>query len=1202
MVGEMLTCFLFLFIYIPTRSLCDSVLGCGGFVKSDVEINFSLVEMKLYTLQGSIKYQTDCAPNNGYYLVPLYDKGDFILQVEPPPGWSFEPESVRLHVDGSTDKCSLGEDINFQFKGFSIRGMVLSKGEKTGPGNVKLSLMTSDGSEVLQTTVSKEGDFYYFRKVLPGDYIIKGQHPIWKFEKSEIKVTVGSDNVFISEDLVVAGYDVNGHVFSEGEPIKGVNFLLYSDTVDPQLVTDCEKTPVKSLKNGDNSICHMSSKEDGTFSFASLPTGQYYLIPFYKGEHITFDVVPEKMVFQVKHNSVILPKEFQVAGFSVSGRILDSVKGAGIGGAKVSVSGKQMAVTNEDGSYHLENMKAGKYTIQVMSEDIFFDEIMLKITPNTPHLHDIIASRFSVCGKVNIDEIPKGLDHMVYQRKVIAYTEDKAVKLLAVDTDMQGHFCAMFKPGKYIFKAFLSTQEIKAGLHLYPSEKLVVVTNKPVKDVDFSQFRAKVSGVITCIENCGTIGLSLDPIGMVGEDKKVVMLKDSPKKASFEFENILPGKYKVAPLQDNWCWKEKSQEIEITNKDVTGLEFSQTGFILKCGLSHEITLNFAHENKEGSVGSFALKKGTNRFCLSQPGVYRLTTDSCHRFEKDIYTYDTSHPVVLSLTAVKHKMVGIITTEKLDKTIVVTLKSSLLKSPIVIGPLECDNPPKKESSDSEATDSDTQSEPAQTSFQYHFSYWAKNNEHLEIQVASDVLLFSPNHMEVTIQGESCPGEVAHFVGKVGIFITGMIEPALQGVTVVVSCDDPVTMAPTTLLTDQDGVYRLGPLHGDKKYSVEASKTGYVLTKDPQNPNNFKALQLGEISVTVVDENNNYLSSVLLSLSGDNQYRSNNLIKENGIMVFSSLSPGRYFLRPMMKEYRFEPASQMISVEEGTRINVNIKGFREAYSCYGRVSSLNGEPEPGVLVEAVSVSGSVQYQEESKTEQDGTYRIRGLSPNVTYKIQLKKVENNHLERSAPKSSLHTVENEDLVNVNIIAFRRLNQMDISGNVITPNEFLSHLKVVLYKDESPDSPTYSVTLGATSFFYLPSLPTDHKGYNLRLESSLSRSMYDYQLPEYNFVADTAYKHFTFKFEPKRRLLDQDLNQTSFLLLPFALLVLGAIYMAYKFRHNLSKISFIDIINQARNLVSQVTAEPSNPVITETLLAPENNPSKRRFKSRKSD
>ena len=45
--------------------------------------------MKLYTPHGSIKYQTDCAPNTGYYLIPLYDKGDYILKVEPPSGWSF---------------------------------------------------------------------------------------------------------------------------------------------------------------------------------------------------------------------------------------------------------------------------------------------------------------------------------------------------------------------------------------------------------------------------------------------------------------------------------------------------------------------------------------------------------------------------------------------------------------------------------------------------------------------------------------------------------------------------------------------------------------------------------------------------------------------------------------------------------------------------------------------------------------------------------------------------------------------------------------------------------------------------------------------------------------------------------------------------------------------------------------------------------
>ena len=50
--------------------------------------------------------------------------------------------------------------------------------------------------------------------------------------------------------------------------------------------------------------------------------------------------------------------------------------------------------------------------------------------------------------------------------------------------------------------------------------------------------------------------------------------------------------------------------------------------------------DFAHEKKVGTVGSFDLNKGKNRFCLAQPGVYKLTTDSCHRFEKDVYTYDT----------------------------------------------------------------------------------------------------------------------------------------------------------------------------------------------------------------------------------------------------------------------------------------------------------------------------------------------------------------------------------------------------------------------------------------------------------------------------------------------------------------------------------------------------------------------------------
>lgn len=35
---------------------------------------FFYEQIKLYTKQGSLKYQTDCAPINGYFMIPLYDK------------------------------------------------------------------------------------------------------------------------------------------------------------------------------------------------------------------------------------------------------------------------------------------------------------------------------------------------------------------------------------------------------------------------------------------------------------------------------------------------------------------------------------------------------------------------------------------------------------------------------------------------------------------------------------------------------------------------------------------------------------------------------------------------------------------------------------------------------------------------------------------------------------------------------------------------------------------------------------------------------------------------------------------------------------------------------------------------------------------------------------------------------------------------
>ena len=63
------------------RTEAQEFFGCGGFIKSDAVIDFSKIEIKLYSQQGALKYATDCAPNNGYYLIPVYDKGDYVIKV-----------------------------------------------------------------------------------------------------------------------------------------------------------------------------------------------------------------------------------------------------------------------------------------------------------------------------------------------------------------------------------------------------------------------------------------------------------------------------------------------------------------------------------------------------------------------------------------------------------------------------------------------------------------------------------------------------------------------------------------------------------------------------------------------------------------------------------------------------------------------------------------------------------------------------------------------------------------------------------------------------------------------------------------------------------------------------------------------------------------------------------------------------------------
>lgn len=55
--------------------------------------------MKLFTLQGNLKYETECNPTDGFYTIPVYNnkgKTKYIIKVFAPNGWVFGKKKKRF--------------------------------------------------------------------------------------------------------------------------------------------------------------------------------------------------------------------------------------------------------------------------------------------------------------------------------------------------------------------------------------------------------------------------------------------------------------------------------------------------------------------------------------------------------------------------------------------------------------------------------------------------------------------------------------------------------------------------------------------------------------------------------------------------------------------------------------------------------------------------------------------------------------------------------------------------------------------------------------------------------------------------------------------------------------------------------------------------------------------------------------------------
>ncbi|WZZ66872.1 hypothetical protein YC2023_078242 [Brassica napus] len=817
----------------------DSIKGCGGFVevyhsfllsarKSSAEARFSLIQylsrkgadgkldyshitVELQTVDGLVKDSTQCAPN-GYYFIPVYDK-------------------VPVVVDDSS--CNNNEDINFRFTGFTLSGKVLGAvgGESctiknVGPSDVNVELLSSDGDPIASILTSLDGS-YLFKNIIPVSV-----HPIqncklkFAVHQSTLDmpllfsfiVELGFANGVVDDIFFVLGYDLKGSVVAQGNPILGVHIYLHSDDVS---MVDCPQG-FGDASGERKPLCHSVSDADGIFSFKSIPCGKYELIPHYKGENTVFDVSPPVMPVSVEHQHVTVPKKFQVTGFSIGGRVVDS-DSKGVEGVKILVDGSLRSVTDKEGYYKLDKVTSNRYTIDAVKEHYKFDKLTkFMVLPNMASLPDISAVSYDICGVVRI----VGSGH----KAKVALTHGPAnVKPQMKHTDDSGTFCFEVPPGEYRLSASAATPKSAPELLFLPAYVDVAVKS-PLLHIEFSQSRVNVDGSVTCKEKCGP-SVSVALVGVAGDrQKKTVVLTDESNQ--FHFSDILPGKYRVevksispetASEEDNWCWDRSSIDVNVGTEDIKGIEF----------------------------------KGLQKICVESPGGHELQlSDSCISFGSNSIKIDVSNPQPIHLRAEKYLVKGLINVESSSTEIESELPENFIvdiqdKEGSVINSISA-----KLASDGSGV--------------YEYYTWANLGEKISFvprDSRSNVgkkMLFYPKELRAVVSNDGCQAAVSPFTGRLGLYIQGSVSPPLPGVNIKVSAAKDSLISSlkkgevaVETSTSPDGSFVAGPLSS----SDDTPKETTLPAHQEAPPNvliNDQALARGAIMEELQEVTRQYLS--------------------------------------------------------------------------------------------------------------------------------------------------------------------------------------------------------------------------------------------------------------------------------------------------------------------------------------------------------
>uniref|UniRef100_A0A915DMW4 Nodal modulator 1 n=1 Tax=Ditylenchus dipsaci TaxID=166011 RepID=A0A915DMW4_9BILA len=1013
-------------ISLFTPHFADSKVICEGFVKvpANIPLDLSKIQVTLLTKEGNLKYESSCNPQNGYFMVPVYNKGRFKLKVNAPEGWLFEPEVQEIVIDDENNATKCSEEIIFSLSGFTISGSVLSGGTATkGPENFKLTLFDEGGKSVSTALTDAAGNYKF--TVEPGNYMVStDQDSSQCIDRGKVSVEAINAPVLVKPDIAISGYNLKVVVKNtNGSPLPEANVVLASN-----INVHFENSPInsekpKSHQDGSKWLYVLKTDKTGVAQFYCLPPEKYSVRATFSNDFLDVNFEPEEQFVKISvkaDEAVLKASSFNIRGKVASGST--PVEGAGI-----AVNGVKKAVTDVKGNFQLVKLEEGTYSLTASKKHFEFAELKKELSFGYMSPLNFAIERLAVCGVVEFDSIDSKSSNekdSTVQLLVKLQGHQDVFKTIKV-TRKDNQFCQMLPPGNYLI------MPSQTSLSFAPKSKQVNLRISPQLDVRFTQFKAIISGKVNCFENCKNV-----MVRILSEGKVVQEVFTS---SVFKFSDVPAGKYLVK-INDDYSiwWKQNEQDVQVVDKDVEDVTFQQSGYVQEIKTSHaaEMIYSEVSKGKNSAAKTVNLVEGLNKIYFESSGTYSYTLHSCHQLFSPSKSNQLTVPSGerLILDAVKtQQSVSILTNEP----------STEEKFKILISDTTVNQPKEVVVEETSVTSRNNHS------FVFNVDTNAVGHKFL-IAPQSQKYLFRPLVVEYKFDGE-CASNIAVFKAEVGKFIQGVVKPAVSGVQVTATAKN--NLPALSGQTDSSGHYSVGPVWNVEDYVISVQKDGYDFIKEKTNPLIFKSTKLSHLKISFLDsETKKPLPEVLVSLSGSVDYRSNSIVDHTGVINYIGLPAGEYYLQSVLQEYKFDATSTKVVVKEGETLELTLFANKFAYSAFGVVTTINKKPIGQVVhVEAVSQQCNNHQEEDSSNPKNSEFRIRGLRPDCLYKVTLKD-ENSQKINSYPPSIDVITQNQDIHGINFIVIPEQKVQNTVFGKIT------------FEGLGPPAASYRIVLSAAS------------------------------------------------------------------------------------------------------------------------------------------